>query len=245
MCKESLRLVCHERVVLLFHAQQLLAKPATLILPNALNLKAFLFGQARKCFHSVFVGKFSEDGFALGKIDFEKYIDTQVDTSLSTDEIDWGQQKEVWLTYLDQLYEHIEKMLSKYIEAGKVALEYKDKMLNEESVGEYPVKKMHIKIKRNEVVFDPIGTNIIGAYGRVDMKGSHGTVKILLIDELSNVSEDQIVEREQERQATEMEENGHVITDLEWKIITPPPAVAFLDFNEDLFFDALMEILNA
>ena len=58
---------------------------------------------------------------------------------------------------------------------------YRGKTISEDPIGSYPVEEMHIQIKNKEVVLDPIGTNIIGAKGRVDMKGSAGIVKFVLV----------------------------------------------------------------
>lgn len=114
--------------------------------------------------------------------------------------------KNRWLDHLDRLYTRIEKMLEGYTKSGDIELKYQEKSLNEEYIGEYAVKSLRIKMKYQEVVLDPIGTNLIGAYGRVDMNGSSGTVRLVLVNKNLSRPETKISIRIKEDHEVEVNE---------------------------------------
>lgn len=170
---------------------------------------------------------------------FRDFIDQQ--TAPSTTTVDWGQQREEWLQHLGQFYKLVEEFLGEYIEQRKVRLERGTKRLHEELVGEYSVDTLTLYIGSNKIDFDPVGTNLIGAKGRVDMRSAQGTVKFVLVpdDATTTVPRVRIVEGAQPvREPLAPEENWT------WKIATPPPTVGCVELCEDSFQDAIMEVVN-
>lgn len=180
----------------------------------------------------------------MGKVDFDEYIKKQTTSTETEIEIDWDREKEEWLSYLQEFYGLIECFVKEYREEGVISFTYLDKTINEKNIGEYTVRKMIMKIKNDEVVFDPIGTSVIGAKGRVDMNGCAGTVRFVLVNE--HMFHTEIKSTIQTKETFQSANNVHEANDAEWswKIASPPPSLQFIDMNEDSFFDALMEIIN-
>lgn len=178
----------------------------------------------------------------MSKKDFEEYLKKQLTKADEKSEIDWNKKRDEWLSYLDQFYEKIRVFLKDYTEPGALSIEPSEKIINEELIGEYKTTSMTIRFKGNEVILDPIGTNVIGAKGRVDMKGSAGTVRFVLVNKQSSGPMIKLtiqiagepVEKEIENQVNEWN----------WKIATPPPRIKYIELDEESFFDSLMEVIN-
>lgn len=180
----------------------------------------------------------------MGKKDFDEFIKKQREKTDEEHEIDWNKKRDEWLAYLNQLYKKILTMMKKYTESGDVSVEYHDKSINEEWIGEYKAKTMILKFKGNEVSFDPIGTNLIGAKGRVDLKGSAGIVKFVLVNTQSVGVRQKITIHIPGESKTEEKYQEPETVEWDWKIATPPPKIEYVGLNEESFFDALMEVIN-
>lgn len=96
--------------------------------------------------------------------------------------VDWEARREKWIAALNQLYEMIEKWLQSSVRKGLIRIDYDAKMISEDNIGTYTVKKMKLWVGTEQVVFDPKGTILIGSYGRVDMTGDEGDITIVLIE---------------------------------------------------------------
>lgn len=182
----------------------------------------------------------------MSKKDFDEYIKRIRGDKDKKEpvEIDWGKKKDEWLRYLGQLYEIIQGFLNDYSKSGDLNISFENKLINEELIGEYKAPRMIIQLNGNSVIFEPIGTNLIGANGRVDMKGTAGTVKFVLVNKDSvkpHIKFTIVISGEPEPKEQEPDPKGIVWG---WKIATPPPGVNYLEINEESFFDSLMEVIN-
>ena len=125
---------------------------------------------------------------------------------------------------------------------GPINYEYSEKRIIEPYIGEYEVRVLQIELGSHTIKLEPIGTNLIGAKGRVDLIGANGTVKFVLVDKTSSGP----------RIKTKVSVNGEEspkeeeIKDIEWdwKIATHPPNIQYIDLEPDTFFDALMEVIG-
>jgi len=180
----------------------------------------------------------------MGKTDFEEYLRKQdADTEIEA-QVDWGKQRDEWLEYLETFYKKVKGWLSKYKDSG-VTCEDREKNIDEDHIGKYRARSLHIHVRNKEVVLDPVGTNLIGAKGRIDMIGNAGTVRFLLVDRNltgQRISVTARTESEPDRRETEGKDEQ---IEWVWKIATPPPRIKHVDINADSFFDALMEVINA
>lgn len=174
---------------------------------------------------------------------FDEFIAEQ---TAKSDESGIDRDKEIkeWEQQLDRFYNAVEAFLHSYIEEGKVRLHYGKKQLHEELLGNYQVKSLVIEIGSNRICLDPVGMFLIGAKGRVDMIGSYGTVKFVLVPQDS--SEPKIsVKIRSEKEDPPPEDHLNPIAQWDWKIATPPPNIKYVELREESFKDAIMEVLNA
>lgn len=177
----------------------------------------------------------------MGKKDFDEFLNKQVQEKDADKQIDWKAKLDEWVEYLDEFYKTVEGFLSEYLESGKINYEYSEKKIIEDYIGEYSVKVLQIELGPHTIKLEPIGTNLIGAKGRVDLMGANGKVKFVLVDKSSSgprikmtvwVSGEKPPEKEEEKKDIEWD----------WKIATPPPSIKYIDLEQDTFFDALMEV---
>lgn len=174
----------------------------------------------------------------MSKKDFEEYLKKSNSKVQEEAKVDWSKKRDEWLDYLKQFYDQIQVFLKDYTDSGDLSIEFHEKSIHEELIGEYKTNFMSVKLKGDEVTFDPIGTNLIGANGRVDMEGSAGKVKFVLVDKKSSGPKIKLTIQVSGEHAKEEKEPWS------WKISTPPPGTKYIELNEDSFFDALIEIVN-
>lgn len=115
-------------------------------------------------------------------------------------QVDWPLRKKKWLAELDLLLSFIRTRL----EAAGVSpgqIEVTHHRLHEETLGGYVADGLVLDIGFGKVTFEPIGSVIIGGYGRVDVKGPARDEKVKLI------ADDADKERSQEDQTPSYERN--------------------------------------
>jgi hypothetical protein len=177
--------------------------------------------------------------------DFDEFVKRQQPLS-EAERFDWIKRRDEWLGDLKTLYSKIEAFLKEYVDNGSISLDYKEHRIIEENIGAYESRLMIVRIGRQEITLRPIGTFLIGSRGRVDVEGSAGRAKLALVDKdaasMRSANKVRILGPGEPRPPAE-EAPKHI--EWTWKIVTPPPAVAFLELNKDSFFQLLMEVSNA
>jgi hypothetical protein len=181
----------------------------------------------------------------MGKEKFEEYLKTQQNTQDKT--IDWELKKEEWIKEVETFLEQIKYYFEKYKD---IVIHKQLLTINEEYLGSYKTNKLIVKFNNDTVTFTPIGRNIIGAKGRIDMEGKAGKVKFVLVKE--SMKEPQVLMKvfyDENKLSEHIEEQNQNNKKMKkekdvWKISTPPPKIKYLELNEDSFFDALMEVIN-
>lgn len=178
----------------------------------------------------------------MSKKDFEDLLKKHGSKS-EENEINWQSQKTEWLEFIEQFYESLEHWLSPYKDQGTVSYTYKDLQLTEEYIGTYGVKAMIADFAGQQLTIEPQGTVLIGTKGRIDMEGAKGLVQFVLADKNSSgmkvtVSVSVNGEKPKEKESQKAPE-------WTWKIVLRASRkVSFVEFNEENFFDALMEVVN-
>ena len=175
--------------------------------------------------------------------DFDEFVKRQQPLS-EAEKVDWNKRRDEWLGYLNALYSKIEAFLKEYVDNGSISLDYKAHRIIEENIGAYESRVMIIHIGRQEITLRPIGTFLIGSRGRVDVEGSAGRAKLALVDKNAASMRPKITILAPGDPPPPIEEAPKHI-EWTWKIVTSPPAVAFLELNKDSFFQLLMEVSNA
>ncbi|HHC25663.1 MAG TPA: hypothetical protein ENK58_09710 [Desulfobacterales bacterium] len=84
-----------------------------------------------------------------------------------TDETDWEARKNEWIGSADELYAEIRSWFAD-LEGEYLTFSLHKKTVEEESVGTYQISRLEIMFDDHAIILDPVGTNIVSAYGRID-----------------------------------------------------------------------------
>ena len=153
------------------------------------------------------------------------------------DSVDWVQQRDEWLAFIKAFYSSLEEWFQTYKDNGALEYEYTPVQLTEDSIGTYETSNMLVQFAGQNLKITPIGTLLIGTKGRIDMEGARGRVQFILADKNSRKPNVRVSDKPFEMPQEEK--------DWQWKIVLrEAKRISFVDFNEDNFFDALMEIVN-
>lgn len=177
----------------------------------------------------------------------EKKIDeffARMSSKEETPNINWAKKRDEWLKCLKEFYDRVNSYLKKYVSEGRIRIASGRKRISEDYIGEYEVSMVTIHIGNSQIRLEPIGTNLIGAKGRVDMVGPNGKVKFVLVDKEASAPRVSVQIVEQYKEAS-LETPKTQKMEWDWKISTPPPAIKYIELNPESFFDAFMEIANA
>lgn len=90
--------------------------------------------------------------------------------------IDWDSRKTWWLGKLDNLYADIKTWCT----SAEIETEEFETTLNENYIGVYKAKKLVLKTGSEPFIFVPIGRNIIGGRGRVDILFNNSKTSLIL-----------------------------------------------------------------
>ncbi|WP_257297162.1 hypothetical protein [Endozoicomonas sp. YOMI1] len=155
--------------------------------------------------------------------------------------IDWGKQRDEWLGFIAQFYETLEQWFKPYKDDHSLDYQYKELELTEDNIGSYQTKQMLVQFAQQNLKITPVGTLLIGTKGRIDMEGGRGRIQFILADKNSHgpgLMASYSGPSSEETKKTEKEWG--------WKIVLKVSnRISFAEFNEDNFFDALMEVVNA
>jgi hypothetical protein len=175
--------------------------------------------------------------------EFDDFVKRQQVSLTETKSFDWKQERDEWLAYLAELYRIVELHLKPYVEGNTITISYRDISLNEENIGQYQARQMIVKIGRQEVVFTPVGTVLIGTKGRVDVEGAAGKARLILTDRNATRPEVRVSIQRDGRPSSAAVETK---TDIEWtwKILTSPPNVSYIELTQESLFDLVMEVAN-
>ncbi len=179
----------------------------------------------------------------MSKIDFDEFINNQAQIKSDENPIDWDMKLDEWLKSLSQFYKKIETFLHEYEKDGKVKFQYEDKRIFEEYIGAYSAQTLNIELASRKLKLEPIGTNLIGAKGRIDLIGANGTVKFVLVDKNASSPKIKINVWIKGEEPPEKDDEPEVI-EWDWKISTPPPRIRYINLEQETFLDALMEVMG-
>ena len=115
--------------------------------------------------------------------------------------------------------------------------------ITEENIGRYEINKMIITMLNQHVTLEPIGSNLIGAYGRIDLKGKKGLVKFVLVPRKFQSPKIIVSIRDGEEVPPLLPKTDESKLELVWKIATPAPHVKFIDVDGDAFFFFFLAVL--
>lgn len=164
---------------------------------------------------------------------FDAFVNEQISQKQQAEQR-WEKRREEWLSHVQVFFNQVQEFLHDYVSKGQIKIAFSSIKINEECLGEYEVQKASIFIGKNQIVLEPVGTYIIGVFGRIDMIGAYGTIKFVLTDK--NMSSLQ----RRGKEAHSMQK----IPELVWKISTPPPNIQYQALTQESFLECLMEVAN-
>ena len=177
----------------------------------------------------------------MADISFDDFVDQQIAEAEQAQSMNWPQRREDWIKHLDKFYDLIGGFLQKYIDEKKIYTRWATKDINEDYIGNYEAPSLEVSIGAViKIHFDPIGTNLIGAKGRVDMHGPHGTVRFVLVPKTDSSPTRVIIQESLDRVMGESN-----LEECAWKIATRPPDIKYIELEKEEFLSAIMEVANA
>ncbi len=95
-------------------------------------------------------------------------------------EIDWDKRKTEWIHQLWELFSSIEQWLSPLVKENLANISRAEFSITEEFMGTYESPSITIQFPDNPIQLRPVGRNIIGARGRVDVISMRKRAMLLL-----------------------------------------------------------------
>jgi hypothetical protein len=156
--------------------------------------------------------------------------------------IQWELKQKDFIEGINLFYVQIDSLLTPIKNKGLLSIDFAEHWISEEYIGKYKTQKMIIIFQDQNVTLVPVGTNILGAFGRIDMQGLGGEVKFLWV--AKNTAQHIINSFKNSNTKSKSEINPLVPPEERvWKIATPPPHINFIELNEDSFSDALLGVI--
>ncbi|MFI5139340.1 MAG: hypothetical protein ACHQIM_16075 [Sphingobacteriales bacterium] len=147
---------------------------------------------------------------------FEEFLKKRKGEEEEELEIDWEQKEKQWISSVTEFYRNIKKWLEPFTKEGLLVIR-EDSWTNidEDSFGNYDLKKLTIIIGKKDVVtLTPRGKLVVGGYGRIDMRGPQGAISII-------------------------HKNGN-----NWKFKNMVTLIEFEDANEKSFENVIQDLVN-
>jgi len=82
---------------------------------------------------------------------------------------DWQKKKDDWQKQIEAVLKATKEWFKPYIESNLFQLKETKKDITEEFIGTYTVNQLEFEFGSFRLVFEPVGLNIIGAMGRIDV----------------------------------------------------------------------------
>jgi hypothetical protein len=119
---------------------------------------------------------------------FEDLVRQYADKKKSAAEsVDWEERKEWWKGRVSLLFDEILNWLKNLVESGTIEFTRGNVSLTEEALGPYEVESCTIILQQEKLTFKPVGSVIIGGFGRIDVDGPNGHVMLILCTPDNNV----------------------------------------------------------
>jgi hypothetical protein len=101
----------------------------------------------------------------------------------SLENVDIEKVKQEWFDRVNTLYTQTKDWFKSYITDGLFVIVEKDKKINEEHLGSYTIIQLEYEFGEHSLVFEPMGRNILGAWGRIDvyLRGSKSDRYMLIL----------------------------------------------------------------
>lgn len=174
--------------------------------------------------------------------EFEDFVQAKNREATEKPRVDWEKRKAVWLEQVNNLYDRISTLLSGYIDNGAISLARIPVEVTEERLGTYLVDELRIGIGEKTLRLTPIGAVILGAYGRVDLIGSRGRIRMVLVDPGAGAPRVEIKVLKPGERLPEVKPVD--LNALEWRLASDPPGVKIRDLTRESLFEAILDVAD-
>ena len=119
--------------------------------------------------------------------DLKSFMQSQMAQQEALQRVDWTKRKDKWLAELDRLFSFIRKSLSE-VGLPQEHLIAVSHSLYEDALGAYSAPGLAVNLPAaGRIDFTPVGSVIIGGYGRVDVTGpNRERVKLIADDAIED-----------------------------------------------------------
>lgn len=168
--------------------------------------------------------------------DFQEFLAKQSQNKQQDEQIDWDETRNKWIASAREFVAQVQLYLNEFPE---IETEVREIDLTEDKLGTYKAPKLLIRLPKELIELEPIGTVLIGAHGRFDMKGLAGTVKWVLVPENAEKPTIKMTINGEDESSSAAEQ---VSEKLAWKLATPAPNIRYLPFEKEILLEAIMEV---
>ncbi len=155
-------------------------------------------------------------------------------------EIDWGTQLTQWKKQIDNLYNMIKPWI---VDIGNTKICLQKKTIHEEMLGTYNVEILVATINQSEIKFDPVGSVIVGAWGRVDVMNSLYIKRtLLLVPKQTSGIEIKVTIANKDEPSTDNSKSAN-IDKMAWKVLEETK-LELTTLTKELFYDIIAEMVQ-
>ena len=176
-------------------------------------------------------------GIEMSNSSFNDFIKKQAEVAPEEAGLSMEEELALWRTNLQNLSTLVHEALKDAVQEGSARIDVVPINLHEEQLGSYEAKQLKIAIGRHVITLTPVGTFLIGARGRVDMKGPFGMVKFVIVPPASTGV--RVLLNPNKKDKVFVPPENWV-----WKIATPPPRISYQDLDIESFRSALVEVMG-
>jgi hypothetical protein len=95
--------------------------------------------------------------------------------------VDWKAKKSRWVKAVGDLFRKIiDEYLAGPIREKTIAVSFRQKRVVEDRIGQYTIRELILCAGEEVVILSPKAANVVGASGRIDLRGDLGEVNIVL-----------------------------------------------------------------
>jgi hypothetical protein len=124
----------------------------------------------------------------------------------------------MWLAAVEVVGHLVQRWLATQVSAGLVKIRSEPKQIVEELTGPYSTKRWIVSIGKDRVFIEPIGTFVIGAFGRIDLVGPADKIVLVRTEDSAKPAA--------------------------WEIVDPADPKRLTPFNQSTFQTALLAVLG-
>lgn len=176
---------------------------------------------------------------------FRDFVKQQVDPTDDASILTLAREKQLWLEQLAQLYRFVDETLAEFIRQKQIQITRRSIDLYEEPLDPYPAPAATIRIGRQIVEIEPVGTFLIGARGRVNMNGPRGIARFVVVPKDASSPRWRVdVQSPGQALAAAPSPAAFRAEDWVWKISTPAPRISYIELTPESFQETLMGVID-